>query len=41
MKYGVEMGLGAMIHIPHFMKMDSGIQKLFGGYSYADTQTAR
>jgi hypothetical protein len=28
MKYAVEMGPGAMIHIPSFIKIDSGIQKL-------------
>jgi hypothetical protein len=28
MKYAVEMGSGVMIHIPNFVKIDSGIQKL-------------
>jgi hypothetical protein len=28
MKYAVEMGSGAMIYIPSFMKIVSGIQKL-------------
>jgi hypothetical protein len=28
MKYAVEMGPGAMIYIPIFMKTGSGIQKL-------------
>jgi hypothetical protein len=27
-KYGVEMGSGGMIHIPSFIKIGSGIQKL-------------
>jgi hypothetical protein len=31
MKYAVEMGPGAMIYIPSFMKTGSGIQKLMGG----------
>jgi hypothetical protein len=31
MKYAVEMGSGAMIHIPGFIKTGSGIQKLVGG----------
>jgi hypothetical protein len=30
MKYAVEMRSGAMIHIPSFMKIGSGIQKLIG-----------
>jgi hypothetical protein len=30
MKYAVEMGSGAMIYIPSFMKIGSGIQKLMG-----------
>jgi hypothetical protein len=36
MKYAIEMGAGAMIYIPSFMKIGSGIQKLLGG-----TQTHR
>jgi hypothetical protein len=28
MKYAVEMGSGAMIYIPSFIKIGSGIQKL-------------
>jgi hypothetical protein len=28
MKYAVEMGSGAIIYIPSFLKIDSGIQKL-------------
>jgi hypothetical protein len=38
MKYAVEMGSGAMIHISSFTKIGSGIQKLMGGFT--DTQTA-
>jgi hypothetical protein len=30
MKYAFEMGSGAMIYIPSFVKIDSGIQKLMG-----------
>jgi hypothetical protein len=31
MKYAVEMGSGAMIYIPSFIKFGSSIQKLIGG----------
>jgi hypothetical protein len=31
MKYDVEMGSGAMIYMPSFIKMGSAIQKLTGG----------
>jgi hypothetical protein len=31
MKYTIEMGSGATIYIPSFIKIDSGIQKLIGG----------
>jgi hypothetical protein len=31
MKYAVEMGSSAMIYIPSFIKIASGIQKLMGG----------
>jgi hypothetical protein len=31
MKYVVEMGSGAMIYIPSFIKTGSGIQKLIRG----------
>jgi hypothetical protein len=31
MKYAVEMGSAAMIHIPSFIKIASGIQKLIAG----------
>jgi hypothetical protein len=37
MKYAVEMGSGAMIYIPSFVKNGSGIQTLIAG----DTQTHR
>jgi hypothetical protein len=40
MKYAVEMGSGAMIHVPSFVKIGSGIQKLIGE-GYKDTQTPR
>jgi hypothetical protein len=36
MKYAIEMGSGSMIHVPSFLKIDSGIQKLIGG---GDAQT--
>jgi hypothetical protein len=36
MKYAVEMDSGAMIYIPSFIKIGSGIQKFIG----VDTQTA-
>jgi hypothetical protein len=31
MKYTVEMGSVAMIYVPSFIKIGSGIQKLIGG----------
>jgi hypothetical protein len=31
MKYAVDMGSGAMIYVPNFIKTGSGIQKLMGG----------
>jgi hypothetical protein len=37
MKYVVEMDSGAMIYVPSFIKIGSGIQKLIGG----DSQTKR
>jgi hypothetical protein len=37
MKYEVEMGSGAMIYIPSFIKIGSGIQKLIA----RDSQTHR
>jgi hypothetical protein len=38
MKYAVEMSSVAMIYIPNFIKIGSGIQKLEG---FTDTQTHR
>jgi hypothetical protein len=32
MKYAVELGSGAMIYIPSFIKIGLEIQKLTGGY---------
>jgi hypothetical protein len=31
MKYALESGSDAMIYIPNFMRIDSGIQTLIGG----------
>jgi hypothetical protein len=36
MKYAVEMGPGAMIYIPSFMKIGSGIQKWKGEHRNTD-----
>jgi hypothetical protein len=33
MEYAVQMGSGAMIYIPGFIKIGLGIQKLIGGYT--------
>jgi hypothetical protein len=41
MKYAIGMGSGAMIHIPSFIKIGSGIQKLIGGGGYIDAQILR
>jgi hypothetical protein len=41
MKYAVEMGSDAMIFIPNFVKIGSGIQKMIGEDTYADTQTEK
>jgi hypothetical protein len=38
MKYDMEIGSGAMIYMPSFIKIGSGIQKLMG---LGDTQTHR
>jgi hypothetical protein len=35
MKYAVEMGSGAMIYIPSFIKIGSGVQKLIGSMEVA------
>jgi hypothetical protein len=40
MKYAVETGSGAMIHIPSFFKIGSGIQRLMGRGRITDTQAA-
>jgi hypothetical protein len=40
MKYAVEMGSGAMIYIPSFIRIGSSIQKLIGVDTHTDTQTA-
>jgi hypothetical protein len=40
MKYAIEMGSGAMIYIPSFVKIGSGIQMLIGGGGDLQTQTA-
>jgi hypothetical protein len=37
MKYAVEMGSGAMMYMPSFIKIISGVQKLLRG----DSQTHR
>jgi hypothetical protein len=38
MEYAVEMGLDAMIHIPSFIEIDSGIQNLIWGiYRHTDS----
>jgi autotransporter-associated beta strand protein len=34
MKYVVDMGSGAMIYIPSFIKIGSGIQKLIGTHTH-------
>jgi hypothetical protein len=39
MEYAAEMGSGAMIFVPSFIKIGSGIPKLIGG-GFTDTQTA-
>jgi hypothetical protein len=40
MKYAVELGSVAMIYIPSFIKIGSGIQKLIAGiHRYRDAQT--
>jgi hypothetical protein len=37
--YAVEMGSGAVIYVPSFIKIGSGIQKLIGGWEDMDTHT--
>jgi hypothetical protein len=38
MKYAVEMGSGAMMYIPSFIKIGSGIQKLMGIHRHTDSK---
>jgi hypothetical protein len=38
MKYAVEMGSGTMIHIPSFIKIGSGIQKLMRRHASMHTK---
>jgi hypothetical protein len=38
MKRGVQMGSGAMIYIPSFVKTGSGTQKLMGGGGGTQTE---
>jgi hypothetical protein len=40
MTYTVEIGSGAMMYIPSFVKIGSGIQKLRGGGDSTETQAA-
>jgi hypothetical protein len=40
MKYVVDMDYGAIICIPRFIKVGSGVQKLMGGGGFTDTHTA-
>jgi hypothetical protein len=40
MNYTIEMGSGAMIYMPSFIKISSGIQKLLMGI-HRHTQTGR
>jgi hypothetical protein len=35
MEYAIEMGLGAVMYIPSFMKIGSAVQKLMGGCTVA------
>jgi hypothetical protein len=39
MKHAVEMGSGAMIYIPSFIKIGSGIMKLMGEFTYRYTDS--
>jgi hypothetical protein len=41
MKYAVEMGSGAMIRIPSFINIGSGIQKLIAGGQDSQTHKHR
>jgi hypothetical protein len=41
MKYAIELGSGALMYIPSFIKIGSGIPKFFlGGGGLTDMQTA-
>jgi hypothetical protein len=33
------MGSGAVIYVPSFIKIDSGIQKLIGGHAHTHTDS--
>jgi hypothetical protein len=37
MRYSVKMSSGAMIYIPSFIKIGSGIKKFIGGRGFIDT----
>jgi hypothetical protein len=39
MKYAAEMGSGAMMYIPSFIKIGSGIQKLMAGATWGYTDS--
>jgi hypothetical protein len=39
MTYAVEIGSGAMIYMPSFIKTGSGIQKLMGGGGHRHTES--
>jgi hypothetical protein len=41
MNYATEMGSGATIYIPSFVKIGSGIQKSIGEDTHIDTHTGR
>jgi hypothetical protein len=42
MKYAVEIGLGAVIHIPSFTKIGSAVEKSIRGiHKHTDRQTYR
>jgi hypothetical protein len=37
MKYAVDIGFGAMIYIPSFIHIGSGVEKSIGGYTHRHT----
>jgi hypothetical protein len=41
MKYAVEMGSGAMIYIPSFIKIGLSIQKVMERWEFGDSQKHR